>query len=243
MVEGLRVLAGAVHRQIPKYMVRVPKIGKAAHVVLAPAFIGDKTTLFTLTLDVDVKEGHRISVIHEKLDRRSRHANIATAGSGASLVTDIHARHLGRVVRKFEEMKGELSTFHVAREFAKVIVEISRKEPTVGPNSIVSSQCRGDGLRGAFLAFDGLDKAKGTLEVPWNANGMNINAIAKAVHSLRGPYMSKLHASLSGGPVPSKDEKPTREELNDALAKLPKGPDVKTIRRRLRAKAWAVSLG
>ena len=40
LVQSLEILGGAIDRQIPKYMLRVPGVGDAAHVVLAPALIG-----------------------------------------------------------------------------------------------------------------------------------------------------------------------------------------------------------
>ena len=63
LVRSLEILVRAIDTQIPKYMFRVPGIGNSAHVVLAPAFVSEKPTLYTLKLDIDAKaKQHHTSV-------------------------------------------------------------------------------------------------------------------------------------------------------------------------------------
>jgi hypothetical protein len=132
LVQSLEILGGAIDRQIPKYMLRVPGVGDAAHVVLAPAFVAEKPTLYRLKLDIDAKDKqHSISVEQEN-EGPPRHARIAIAGSGTRLVKNSHTRQLARLVSRHEKTKGKLSAFSVAREFAEVIVEVSGKEARLG---------------------------------------------------------------------------------------------------------------
>jgi hypothetical protein len=98
---------------------------------------------------------------------------------------------------------------------------VSRKESSVGSDCVVAWQYRRNGpikLSSGFQAFNGLDKATGSLMLPWNGNGMNITAIANAV----SPYMIDVLARARAG---GKNERPDEAAINDALNKLPNGPD------------------
>jgi hypothetical protein len=88
---------------------------------------------------------------------------------------------------------------------------------------VVAWQYRRNGpikLSSGFQAFNGLDKATGSLMLPWNGNGMDITAIANAV----SPFMIDVLARARAG---GKNERPDEAAINDALSNLPSGPDEK----------------
>jgi hypothetical protein len=221
LVRSLEILVRAIDTQIPKYMFRVPGIGNSAHVVLAPAFVSEKPTLYTLKLDIDAKAKQHHTSVEELVGGPPRFARIETVGSGRPFVRNSDIRQVARLVSRHE--KGKVSAFSVARQFAKIIVEVSGKESTVGPNCIVAWQYRRNGPikhSPSFQAFNGLDKATGDLTLPWNGNGMDIGAIANAVLPLMVDVLARARA---GG----KDERPDEAAINEALSKLPSGPDEK----------------
>jgi hypothetical protein len=174
---SLEIIGGAIGRQIPKYMLKVPGAGDAAHVVLAPAFVAERPLLYTLRLDLDGKNSrHRVSAVrHETVDGPRRYVRIGLAGSGTPKLLNDRAKLLSllRLISKHE--KKRIPAFTVAREFARLNLEVSRKEPSVGPDCIVAWHYRRNGpikLSPAFQAFSGLTRATGAVALPINSNGM-----------------------------------------------------------------------
>jgi hypothetical protein len=103
---SLDELAGALRRQFPKHLQRLPKGVHAAHSILVPAFVGAEVRLYTIDMALapDRKTcsfRYTRHIVGEFGPRPSRTPRLGLAGSGATyLARDRHwVRNLMRLVR------------------------------------------------------------------------------------------------------------------------------------------------
>jgi hypothetical protein len=222
---SLEVIAGAIGREMPKYLLQVPDLGSAAHVVLAPAFVSDKPTMYSLRLDIDRKTkdvkvaAHR----HETMEGPRRYARIGLAGSGAPVLVGQVGRLRGllRLIRKHE--RNRISAHFVAKQFAALNQEVANKVGSVGPDCIVAWRYRRNGLLkggGAHMSFSGTDQKNGeALYLPSNTNGGDLSGLLRAVGPMMMDHMSKI--------MDGKDEPFDDAAANEILKTLPRGPNEK----------------
>lgn len=218
---SLEILGAAINAQIPKYLWGIKHLGRQAHVVLAPAFVGGKPTLYTIELDLnqDTKE-HRVRLHrHESGTLPRRHARVGLAGSGAPHLIGQRSRFKGllRLVGKHE--KKRVSAHTVAKELARLNFEVSKKEPSVGSSCIVVWSYRRNGplkLSPAHESFSGLARANDHFFMPTNSDGVDVSGLVRAIAPI---HMARL--------LGQEDSSIHDHEMLEALRRLPSEPDDK----------------
>ncbi|WP_172806131.1 hypothetical protein [Bradyrhizobium erythrophlei] len=222
---SLEILGGAISRQILKYLLHVPGMGNAAHVVLAPAFVAEKPILYTVKLDIinAKKKLYRISnERHETVGPPRRYTRIGIAGSGTPFIVTQRPKLIAllRLISKHE--KGKITAFAVAREFAKINLEVAGKDNSVGPDCVVAWSYRRNGplkLTPNFMGFKGLATATGHLSLPTNSNGTDMTAFMAVLFPSMMERMANLRAGKDGN-LSEADQ----AAITEALNKLPTRP-------------------
>ena len=227
----LNVLSEAVKVQIPGHLAQIPGQTPLEHHVLVPAFVGDEARFYSidvgLSLDRKNFKFRFTRHVHGGAERvRLNPPRLALGGSGAPYVVRRRnwARNILRVVRAHE--KGLITPLTVADELAKLNEEISRTVPdnSVGPDCIVAWRHRpGKPERGggAHQFYKGSVRSPCSDSLPTIAQGMDVDALVKTMMPHMLPSMDALRR---GEP---QQQELDREKINEALRRLPVGPDEK----------------
>jgi hypothetical protein len=221
--QSLGVLAGAMKRQLPSHLIRIPGPGGPGHNVLVTAFLNDKVRFYTIDL-VFTPDRKRFAFRYTRFvtpGPARRTPRIGIGGSGAQhLVRDQRwMRPLLRVAGAYE--RAQVTSRVVADHLANLNSEVHRHNGTVGPSCIVAWRNRKGGhhREGSGHAFytDGVPDAN-TRSLPTIVGGMDVNALMGVMI----PRTSKvLKAMLAGMP----DRELDKDELNAELSRLPDKPD------------------
>jgi hypothetical protein len=223
LVQSLGCIAGAIGRQIPKYLFRVPGLSHWAHVVVAPAILKGEPTIFSLELDLHPTERlHRVRFQRWETQWK-RPATFGVAGSGTPYVMrqQLRVKNLVRLIRKHEA--GRISAQGIALQFAKLNLEVSAKDQSVGPNCIVAWRYRREGSfkgGGAHQFFEGTKPAGGP-GFPSNLNGTDMSAVMNVMW----PFVQEVFADMKAGVQSGLDRFTVK--INEQLRKLPSEPDEK----------------
>lgn len=226
--QSLGELAGAMQRQFPNHLKRLPKDVSAGHNILIPAFADGEVRLYTIDLAFapDRKtSSFRFTrhVVNPSPDRPHRAPRIGLAGSGAvSLQRDKHwVRDLLRLVRACDTKR--VPPIVVADQLANInaLAHGNTADGTVGPRCIVAWRHNKSGMHkggGGHQFYDGIKHAGNTDALPCIANGIDVQALVQA---LMPHTMEQMSALLTGRPGVELDA----EKLNAELAMLPEHPD------------------
>ena len=225
---SLDELAGALQRQFPKHLQRLPKGVRAAHSVLVPAFVGAEVRLYSIDMALapDRKTysfRYTRYTVGKPGPRPARTPRLGLAGSGATyLARDRHwIRELLRLVRACD--RKQVSPYAVADYLAGLNhrTHLNTTDGTVGPRCIVAWRHSKLGVHrggGGHQFYDGLVRTRDSASLPTIGNGMDIQSL---VHAIMPRMLEQMAAIRDGRPQKEIDT----AALNAELAKLPDKPD------------------
>jgi hypothetical protein len=224
---ALGELAGALQRQLPKHLLRLPRDVPAGHNIVIPAFVEGEVRLYTIDLALAADRRsyafrYTRHVVNQTSER-PRTPRLALAGSGAMcLIRDRRwIRDLLRVVHACD--RGTVSPRTVADQLARVnqIAHQNTRDGSVGPRCIVAWRHNKEGVHkggGAHQFFERGSRTADSGALPTIANGMDVQALIQAIM----PHtMAQMKAMRDGTPSAELDV----AGLNAELAKLPEHPD------------------
>ncbi|MEO3430709.1 hypothetical protein AAFN88_17780 [Pelagibius sp. CAU 1746] len=230
---SIGIIARAMQEQLPRHLVRIAGQGRAAHFVIIPALVGTEPRFYSIDL-VFAPDRKTYKFRY----RRLRHTNapmsaphpprVGVGGTGAFYLPTNRdwVRELLRLVKAHDHRK--VSARVVADHLARLSYEIhqtvcAKNDESVGPDSIVAWRFSKDGVHGGgggHQFYSGPERAASSGFMPSITRGADINALVQAMM----PFTEKsLKALMAGEPAP--EENP--DEINAALARLPRTPDEK----------------
>lgn len=221
-------LAGALQRQFPRHLAKLPVQFGAAHSVIVSAFLNGEHRLYSIDLvcSADRKKysfRYTRHVVSPVRSDRPRTPRIAIAGSGAIFLlrNKDWIRPLLKLVRACSAQRIGPD---VVSDFLASLnnrVSLGTTDNSVGPRSIVVWRHRKGGPRnggGAHQFYSGDAKEPDSAMLPTMANGMDIQALIQATMPFMVTQMDDLREN---GAVEQIDS----EAINAVLARLPEQPD------------------
>jgi hypothetical protein len=223
----LGLLGQSMKKQLPAHLVKFPRHLPATHIVIAPAYVDGKLTVYSIGVDVDRKYGN----VAQDFKKHARivKPNVATTygscltGSGAAVVS----AHIGRLaaIRKLAGAhdRGKVQALTVADELAKLnlFVHANTADGTVGPRCIVAWRYNKKGVHqggGGHQSYTAEQRDANVPFIPTIGNGMDVRAIV-------GIHMPDVQRWLASGGKEAFvfDE----QRIDTELQKLPTGSDEK----------------
>lgn len=226
--QSLGELAGAMQRQLPRHLLRLPRDVPAGHNVVIPSFVNGEVRLYTIDLVFAPNRKtyafrYTRHVVNRSADRPQRTPRLGLAGSGAICLTRDKRwiRELLRLVRASDSR--QVSPLVVADHLARIneLAHRNTSDGTVGPRCIVAWRHNKLGVHkggGRHQFYDGTKRTGDSGALPTIANGMDIQALVQA---MMPHMMAQMSALRAGGPANELDA----TKLNADLAKLPEHPD------------------
>lgn len=226
--QSLGELAGAMQRQFPRHLLRLPREFPAGHSIVIPSFVNGEVRLYSIDLvfAADRKTytfRYTQHVVNPTEGRPHRTPRLGLAGSGSiCLARDRRwIRELLRLVRASDSKK--VSPHVVADHLAKVnqIAHQNTTNGTVGPRCIVAWRHNKLGVHkggGAHQFYDGTQRVGDSSALPTISNGRDIQALVQAIMPQTMSLLNDLQAGRSAKEIDS-------EKINAELAKLPEHPD------------------
>jgi len=224
----LGALADALRRQLPKHLRTLPAGAPAGHNIIVSAFVDEQVRLYTIDLVLAPDRRHFAfhytrHVVHSPPGLPQRTPRLGLAGSGAAFLVRDKAwiRNLLRLVRASDAKK--VSPSRIADELASInqVAAANTRDGSVGPSCIVAWRHRKSGVHkggGAHQFYEGTRRTSDSSALPTIANGMDIQALIKAMQ----PHIFRqMEALRTGAPSPELNV----TELNAELAKIPERPD------------------
>lgn len=221
--QSLAVLAKATKDQLPRHLRQIPNSADAMHNIVATAFVGDEPQCYRIDMRLGIDRKNYFFRHTRWITPAGQTPRFGLAGSGAHylLKNKIRIQPLLRMVRAYDAGKVQAET--VADHFAKLNFEVHKHtlDKTVGPRCIVVWRNRKNGIHkdgGGMQHFTSIVRDKGPLSLPNIARGTDIVAV---IDVLMPGMLRTLDELRTGKPV----SEVNRIEVNEALAKLPEGPD------------------
>ncbi len=215
--QSLGVLAQALQRQFPRHL-----RGDEGHQIIAPAFVGNLPRVYVVDVIIS-PDRKRVGFRGGRLENEKppKTPRVVLGGSGAAhLIKNQGAlRFLDRLIRAHD--RGKVSARAVADYLAKMNHSVHRLHKTVGPSCIVTWRFRKDGVHkggGGHSFYSGTTADASSPAIPTIATGIDVRSIV----GLLWPHMEKTMEAMKKNEPPPE---PNQEEINEALARLPHGPD------------------
>jgi hypothetical protein len=217
---SLGMLADAMKRKLPRHL---RQLSSPDHLVMAPAFVGNEATLYTI--DLTLSPGDKSPVFNYRRwvapppAKAGSPPRFGITGSGAfQLQKDRNAKwakELLRLVRANDCRK--ISPLAVADRLAQLNYAVHCKDSLVGPRCIVAWRHRRSYEGGGSHQFYNETKRESSsTALPTIVTGMDVTAICSVLMK-----HTPLEAMLADHPTQAPDE----NELNAELARLPDKPD------------------
>lgn len=225
--QSLSVLAGAMKRQLPPHLIKLPKGSPLAHTLLITAFVESELRFYTI--DLVMPPDRKLWYF-----RYTRHANekppnrqlktppISVGGSGIGILERNRAwiRPLLRIVKAYN--RGKVSDTSVADYLSKLnfFVHRATSDNSVGPSCIVVWRNKVGGIHkmgGGQQSYSGKVRDASTPPIPLLVDGLDMTALIKTLlpHVLES--FEKYHRGEEGNLDDS--------YINEQLALLPRVPD------------------
>lgn len=226
--QSLGELAGAMQRQLPRHLLRLPKDVPAGHNIVIPSFVNGELRLYTIDLAFAPDRRsfafrYTRHVVNGLADRPQRTPRLGLAGSGALFLARDKRwmRELFRLVRGCDSRR--VSPLVVADHLASVneLAHRNTADGSVGPRCIVAWRHNKLGVHkggGGHQFYDGTLRNSDSAGLPTIGNGMDIQALVQA---MMPHMMAQMDALRTAGPASELDV----AKLNADLANLPDGPD------------------
>lgn len=226
--QSLGELAGAMQRQFPRHLLRLPKGVPAGHNIVIPSFVNGESRLYTIDLAfAPDRRSFAFRYTRHLVDalpgRPHRTPRLGLAGSGALFLSRDKrwVRKLLRLVRACDSKR--VSPRVVADHLASVNESAHRNtaDGSVGLRCIVAWRHNKLGVHkggGGHQFYDGTVRSGDSGALPTIGNGMDIQALVQA---MMPHMMAQMDALRAGGPARELDV----ARLNADLAKLPDRPD------------------
>lgn len=226
--QSLGVLAGALQRQLPRHLMRLPSGVVATHNIVIPAFVGSEARLYSIDLAMapDRKRSafrYTRHVVDPTGARPNRVPRVGLAGSGAHYLSRDKRwiRRLLTLVRASD--RKQISAHAVSDHLAGLnyLTHVNTADGSVGPRSIVVWRHAKSGVYrggGAHQFYDGLSRQPDSGALPTITNGMDLRALVGAMM----PHMLEQFQTLREGQAPFAIDEGA---INAALAQLPEHPD------------------
>lgn len=224
--QSLAILAGAMQRELPRHMLRMPGKGAPGHHVIIPAFVGDEPRLYSIDLNfASDRKSYNFRYTRHMVGQPSaiapRPPRLAIGGSGA-----LHLKRDTSWIRKLLRVanacdRSKISPRPVADHLAALNNDAHHAVTDVGPRCIVAWRYRKGGVHdggGGHQFYTGSVRDPISLSLPTITRGADLSAIVGAI-AARTP--KKLEAMLKGEPAPDVDV----DDINAALARLPREPN------------------
>lgn len=226
--QSLGVLAGALQRQLPRHLMRLPHGVVAAHSIVIPAFVGSEARLYSIDLAMapDRKSTafrYTRHVVDPTGALPNRVPRVGLAGSGARYLSR-DKRWIRRLLTLVRASDRKLITAHAVSDYLaslNCLTHANTVDGSVGPRSIVVWRHAKSGVHrggGAHQFYDGLTRQPDSGALPTIANGMDVQALVGAVM----PHMLEQFRTRSEGQAPLEIDEGA---LNAALAQIPEHPD------------------
>lgn len=227
MEQSLGILAEAMKKQFPRHMAHMPGVSGPAHSVIAPAYLGEESRLYSIDLVyAPDRKSYRFRYTRHVVDKTTpanpRTPRFALGGSGALYLIPRKSwrRSLLRVVRAND--RGLMSPLAVADYLASLNNEVHAGiiDKSVGPRCIVVWRNRKGGAHngGGGLQFYTGTTRDASSSLPTIINGLDLQAHGSV---LRRQAAKMLEAMIAGEPA----KELNKDELNAELARLPDKPD------------------
>lgn len=217
---SLTALAEAIQAEVPRHL---GGLAKLRHTVIAPAFLGDRATLYTIDL-VPVRGAKpRIELKRQAMSGTNIDPPaIVAGGSGAPCVVRRRGelRAILKTVKAYD--RGLVTQWAVSDLLAAMNEDVHSAVKTVGNRCIVVWRNRKEGFRkggGGHQFYTGRARDRSSDALPTLTNGMNISGIADGLMSLMVAQMGPDWR----GQAFQHDQK----KLDEAMAKVPHTPDPK----------------
>lgn len=213
--QSLGVIADAMKAHLPYHLRHTALRDVASHVVIAPAFVGKHTRLYSIDMSVSGSgkpTGFRYTQFNNgKVDWPPR---IGFTGSGAN--------HLPRGSQWFRQLlhlvdahdKGRVSAHVVADALAALSYDVHHRDRFTGPNCIVAWRYAQHGRHkggGAQAFFERTSRVKGGIALPTIVRGRDMGAFIQAILPFIGTQMEVL---MRGEPDPGIDVAAMMEAVN-----------------------------
>ena len=226
--QSLGELAGALQRQFPRHLLRLPRDVPAGHNIVIPSFVNGEVRLYTidLTFTPDRKTYaccYTRHVVNPSTDRPHRTPRLGLAGSGAICLIR-NKRWIRELLWLVRACDSKRVSPHVVADHLARINELAHRntaDGTVGPRCIVAWRHNKLGVHkggGGHQFYDGTKRTGDSGTLPTIGNGMDIQGLVQAVMP---HFMAQMSALRAGGPASELDV----AKLNADLAKLPEHPD------------------
>ena len=223
--QSLSVLAKAIESQMPKHLIKFPIGLMAHHAVVAPAFVDNEPRLYMLQLELSPDRTlKRMHFVRHMPNGGRKPPKFALAGSGALMLAKDKnwLRPLTRIVRAAD--RKQLALHLVPKYFAQLNDKVQAADPYVSSRCIVAWRNRKKGVHkggGAQEFFAATARENGGMMIPTIGNGQDIVALVT-------PIWERMMQNFKALPPGSK-ELPSfgfdTDEINEALATMPSGPD------------------
>ncbi len=213
--QSLSVIADAMKAQLPKHLRHTALQDKASHVVIAPAFVGKHTRLYSIDMSVSGSgkpTGFRYTRFNNgKVDWPPR---FGFSGSGSN--------HLPRGSQWFRQLlrlvnahdRGRVSAYVVADALAALSYDVHQRDRSTGPNCIVAWRYARHGRHkggGAQAFYERTSRVRPGITLPTIGRGRDMGAFIQAILPFMG---SQLEALRRGEPDPGIDSAAMMEAVN-----------------------------
>lgn len=220
--QSLEALTGAIQRQLPKHLAKLPGKNIAAHHVIVPAFVDGEARCYSidLVLAPDRKRGKYRIVRYTAEEQPSIPPRLLFGGSGALhlMKDETWKRSLLRLVNAYDRKK--ISARAVADHFAKlnnnVHLALEKTDKSVGPSCVVAWRDRTGGGAHQFYMGEGRTGDSGSL--PNIATGTDMKAIA-------GLLMSPTLEAMKTGKPAASPFLVNQDEIDAGMANISHKPD------------------